>query len=194
MHDAIRRHIEENIRVKEAMLESMGPAIETAVRRGVETFRSGGKILFCGNGGSAADAQHLATEFVVRYRGSVDRPALPALALSVDSSTLTAAANDFSVAQMFSRQVEAHGQPSDLLVAISTSGNSPNVIEAVRTAKTRDIVTIGLLGGSGGALAELVDIALIVPSATTARIQEAHILIGHIFCELIEDTLFPGPR
>jgi len=148
-----------------------------------------GLIMLCGNGGSAADAQHIAAELVVRLRSSVDRDAIGALALTVDTSILTAAGNDYGFENIFARQVEAYGREGDVLIAISTSGNSENVIAAVEAANEEDIHTIGLLGGSGGALKDLVDDAVIVPATDTARIQESHILIGHIWCMMIEEAL-----
>jgi D-sedoheptulose 7-phosphate isomerase len=152
----------------------------------VERVASGGKILVCGNGGSAADAQHVATELTVRYLR--DRKAIPALALTVDTSTLTAAANDFGFEFVFARQVEAHGAPGDVLLAISTSGTSPNVVRAVEVAKQRGIVTIGLTGEGGGRLAEHADHSIRVPSNHTPRIQEAHLVIEHMLCEALEEA------
>lgn len=148
-------------------------------------------IMFCGNGGSAADSQHLAAELVVRLRSSVNRAAIPALALTVDPSIMTAGGNDIGFENVFARGVEAYGNEGDVLVAISTSGNSPNVMNAVAEATKRGIVTIGLLGGTGGKLAGQCTASVVVPSPVTARIQESHILIGHIWCEMIEETMFP---
>lgn len=148
-----------------------------------------GLIMLCGNGGSAADSQHLAAELVVRLRSSVERRAIGALALTVDTSILTAGGNDYGFEQVFARQVEAYGREGDVLIAISTSGNSENVIAAVEQANDDDMHTIGLLGGDGGELKDLVDDYVLVPSSVTARIQEAHILIGHIWCEMIEDAV-----
>jgi len=186
----IKRHIEENIQVKERLLETSLASIQTSVNYIAGALESGKKVIFCGNGGSAADAQHLAAELVVRLRSTFERPAIPALALSVNTSIITAAGNDFGFQYVFSRQVEAIGQPDDVLVAISTSGESANVIEAVKAAKRKGLKTIGFLGGTGGRLAEEVDLGIIVPSNVTARIQEAHILIGHILCEMVEELLF----
>jgi len=148
-------------------------------------------IMFCGNGGSAADSQHLAAELVVRLRSSVNRAAIPALALTVDPSIMTAGGNDIGFENVFARGVEAYGNEGDVLVAISTSGNSPNVMNAVAEATKRGVVTIGLLGGTGGKLAGQCTASVVVPSPVTARIQESHILIGHIWCEMIEETMFP---
>ena len=155
---------------------------------------SGGKLLFFGNGGSAADAQHLATELTVRYR--VNRPALAALALTTDSSALTAIGNDFGFEQIFARQIEALGRPGDVAIGISTSGNSANVIAALRTAKRLGLVAAGLSGGDGGALAGLAAPLLLVPSRTAARIQEMHILIGQMLCGALEAqaAVAPPPR
>lgn len=148
-------------------------------------------IMFCGNGGSAADSQHLAAELVIRLRGNINRAAIPALALTVDPSIMTAGGNDIGFENVFARGVEAYGRPGDVLVAISTSGTSANVVNAVLECKKRGVRSVGLLGGTGGILAELCDASVIVPSSVTARIQESHILIGHIWCEMIEERLFP---
>ena len=148
-----------------------------------------GLIMLCGNGGSAADSQHIAAELVVRLRSSVDRRAIGALALTVDTSILTAGGNDYGFENVFARQVEAYGREGDVLIAISTSGNSENVIAAVEQANEDEIHTIGLLGGDGGELKDLVDDFVLVPSDVTARIQEAHILIGHIWAEMVEEAV-----
>lgn len=190
LHTRITSHIEESIAVKRQVLQALPATIAAVAEKMAAALRAGGKILFCGNGGSAADAQHLAAEFVVRFRSSFPRPALPALALTVDTSVLTAAGNDFGFQQIFSRQVEALGKRGDLLVATSTSGNSPNVIEAVKTAADRGIFVVAFLGGNGGKLAGMADIAVTIPSTVTARIQECHIMIGHILCEIVEEMLF----
>ncbi|MCX6141119.1 MAG: SIS domain-containing protein [Candidatus Kapabacteria bacterium] len=148
-------------------------------------------IMFCGNGGSAADSQHLAAELVVRLRGSIERRAIKALALTVDSSVLTAGGNDYGFDNVFKRQVEAFGNPGDVLVAITTSGTSKNIVLAVEEAKKRGVTVIGLLGGSGGVLKDISDAYVVVPSTVTARIQESHILIGHIWCEMAEEAIAP---
>jgi D-sedoheptulose 7-phosphate isomerase len=153
----------------------------------ISTLKNNGKIIFMGNGGSAADAQHLVAELVGRFKK--ERKSLPAIALTVNTSILTAIGNDFGFDEIFTRQIEAIGTPKDLLVGISTSGKSKNVIEAVKKAKELGITTVGFLGGDGGLLKEIVDIALVVPSYDTPRIQEMHILVGHIICELVEDNL-----
>jgi D-sedoheptulose 7-phosphate isomerase len=147
----------------------------------------GGKVMFCGNGGSAADAQHLAAEFTGRF--IQDRPPLAAMALSTDTSALTCISNDYSFADVFERQLRALGKRGDALVAISTSGNSLNVLKAAQTAREMGVAVVGLLGRDGGALKALCDVALVVPSASTARIQEMHILIGHTLCGAVEQGL-----
>lgn len=154
----------------------------------INAYRNGGKVLFCGNGGSAADAQHLAAELSGKFY--LDRPPLDAEALHVNTSYLTAVANDYSFDEVFARAVAAKGEHGDVLVAISTSGNSRNVIKAIDVAKTLGMVVIGLTGAKGGAMAERCDITIKVPSMDTPRIQEAHITIGHIICELVEESLF----
>ena len=155
----------------------------------VEALAGGGKLMICGNGGSAADAQHLAAELLVRLRPHVNRDGIAAIALTMDSSTLTACGNDYGYDELFERMVMALGRPGDVLLGITTSGKSANVNRALRTARARGIRTIGLLGGDGGgALAEC-DVALVVPSRETGRIQESHITIGHALMELIEDGL-----
>lgn len=163
--------------------------VTTAVMMIVEAIRNERKLLIFGNGGSAADAQHIAAELVFRM-GRL-RAALPAIALTTDTSVLTAIANDRSFDYVFARQIEALGRDGDVVLAISTSGNSQNVVEAVVQARQLGMKTIGLLGGEGGAARTLVDLALIVPHAETPRIQETHLLIAHIICQLIEDELFP---
>ena len=162
------------------------PQVEAGAQLMSETLRAGGKVLFCGNGGSAADSQHLATELVVRLSAAFPRRALGGLALTTDSSALTACANDFSFEQIFARQVEAIGREGDCLVAISTSGNSANVLAAVRVARERGIRVLGLLGGDGGSLAAECDLALIVPARDPGRVQECHIALGHNLIALAE--------
>jgi D-sedoheptulose 7-phosphate isomerase len=154
-----------------------------------DRMRAGGKILLFGNGGSAADAQHIAAEFVGRF--GPDRPALPALSLSVDPSVVTAVGNDYGFEKVFARQIEAHGREWDTAVGISTSGNSPNVLEALRSARKAELYTIGLTGETGGKMPGLVDVLFCVPSTRTPRIQETHIMIGHFLSELVDRTLYP---
>lgn len=185
----IIENIEENIALKQSILLSHINPIENCIDHFLKSLRNNGKIIFCGNGGSAADSQHLAAELVVRLRGTFNRPAIPAIALTVNTSILTAAGNDYGFNKIFSRQVEALGDPNDTLVVLSTSGNSLNIIEAVKAARGKNIFVIGLLGGNGGKLKSLVDLPVIIPSEVTARIQEAHILIGHIICQIVETEL-----
>lgn len=165
-------------------IDSLDADISASIEMIVSSLRSGKKLMICGNGGSAADSQHIAAEFTGRF--IKDRSPIAALALSTDSSALTCIANDYSFIEVFSRQIRALGQPQDCLLGISTSGNSENVIQAVLTAKEMGIKTIGLLGRNGGKLKELCDCVIIVPSDITARIQEVHILIGHSICGAVE--------
>ncbi len=158
----------------------------------IDTFRNGRKVLLCGNGGSAADAQHIAAEFVGRYE--TERIALPAIALTTDTSALTALANDYDFERIFSRQVDALAQPGDCLIAISTSGNSPNVISAVMAARKRGCRIIGMTGSQGKKLAGLSDACLMVPSDRTARIQEAHITTAHVWCEMVDAAMAAEPN
>lgn len=185
-----RAQLAESARLKLWLAENLADRLAIAARLVAEALRRGNKVMFCGNGGSAADSQHLAAELVGRYRRN--RPGLAALALTVDTSALTAIGNDFGFEEVFSRQVEALGQPGDVLVAISTSGRSPNVLRAVEAARALGLKTVGLVGRDGGQLAGLVDLALVVPSEDTARIQECHITLGHILCDLVEGELADG--
>lgn len=171
-----------------SFLENNRQKIEEIVYLCLAALKNKGKIIFMGNGGSAADAQHLAAELVGRFKKN--RPALAALALTTDTSILTAVGNDFGFKEIFSRQIEALSASVDIAVCLSTSGVSENIIKAVKTAQARGIKTIGFLGKDGGVLAKLVDIPLVIPFFDTARIQEAHILAGHIVCELIENYFF----
>ncbi|ACF13276.1 phosphoheptose isomerase [Chloroherpeton thalassium ATCC 35110] len=160
-------------------------------------FRTGKKLLICGNGGSASDSQHLATELTIRYRSSVNRPAMPAIALTADTSALTAGANDLGYDNVFARLTEAYGNPGDVLLGISTSGNSESVIRAINYAKSHEMQTLAFLGGNGGKMKDLADVSIIVPHTGAAdRTQECHIAIGHIIIELIEDLLgyAPAPK
>jgi D-sedoheptulose 7-phosphate isomerase len=190
-----QQRIHEEVSLTAAMLleiaadAALMDEIATVADQFIACMRSGGKVLWCGNGGSAADAQHLAAEFVVRF--TVGRPALPSLALTVDTSVLTACANDFGYEQVFARQVEALGRKGDVLVGMSTSGNSPTVLCALETARNAGLATIGFTGASGGKMAGLCDTLLRVPSERTQNIQEAHILFGHIVVGLMEETLYP---
>jgi D-sedoheptulose 7-phosphate isomerase len=191
MDERIRAAIAESVEVKERLLRECVADIRRCGELLIEAYRRGGKALLCGNGGSAADSQHLAAELVVRLRGHVARGAIPALALTVDTSILTAGGNDIGFENVFARQVEAYGRPGDVLIAISTSGNSENVLRAAQQARRQSMTVLGLLGCGGGRILPECTAAVVVPSSVTARIQEAHILIGHIWCEMLEEALFP---
>jgi D-sedoheptulose 7-phosphate isomerase len=182
----LKHNIEEQIHLLDK-IKGLDVLVEEAIAWCTETVSDGGKILLCGNGGSASDCQHIAAEMTGRFVN--DRRPLPAIALTTDTSALTAIANDYGYAQVFSRQLEALANAGDTLIAISTSGNSENVIGAVNLAKSQALRVIGLLGRDGGRLKELCDISIVVPSDSTPRIQEAHILIGHTICEGIETAL-----
>lgn len=190
MKDTIERRLKEAVSIKQALSEDREviSLVEKAASACVKCLEAGGKVLFAGNGGSAADAQHLAAELSGRYY--FDRKPLFAEALHVNTSYLTAVANDYSYDEIYSRLLEAMGRPGDILFAISTSGNSKNILKAVEMAKHLDMITVGLTGKAGGLLGKLADIMLKVPSDDTPRIQEGHILLGHIICELIESKMF----
>ncbi|HNW58835.1 MAG TPA: D-sedoheptulose 7-phosphate isomerase [bacterium] len=172
-----------------ALRREMGPAIQRGAEMMIAVLQRGNKILVCGNGGSAADAQHFAAELVGRLQR--DRKALPAIALTADIANLTAIGNDYGFDQIFRRQVEALGVAGDLLVTISTSGNSPNILEAIAAAQQQGVQVLALAGRGGGRMSELADHALVMPDRTSMHIQEGHIAIIHIWCALIEDILFP---
>jgi len=194
MSKRIKQLISESISVKQQLLndEAMLQRICDAVNAVTNAFKNGNKVLFCGNGGSAADAQHLAAEFSGRFYK--DRKALPAEALHCNTSYLTAVANDYSYDVIYSRLVEGLGVSGDVLIGLSTSGNSGNIIKAFEIAKEKNIITIGFTGDSGGKMKDLCDYLFNVPSKITPRIQESHILIGHIICELVEEKLFNAPN
>lgn len=181
-----RNNLAEHRRVMEEM-DALEEEFAHAAASCVEAISGGGKIMFFGNGGSASDAQHLATELSVRY--IKDRPAIAAIAITTDSSVLTAAANDMGYEEVFARQIEALGRPGDVAIGISTSGKSPNVLRALDKAKTQGMVTIGLSGADGGPMKDFTDHILEVPSRSTARIQEMHITLGHMLCAAIEQKL-----
>ncbi|MEL7120293.1 MAG: D-sedoheptulose 7-phosphate isomerase [Bacteroidota bacterium] len=190
MNPRISQIFEQSIAVKQAILSdsTLLEVIDQVTHASIEAYNNGKKLLFCGNGGSAADAQHLAAEFSGRFYK--DRPPLYAEALHVNTSFLTAVANDYDFDTIYSRAVEAFGQKGDVLFAISTSGNSPNIIKAVEKARELGILSVAMSGKGGGHLKPLCDYNLIVPSDDTPRIQEAHITIGHIICELVEASIF----
>ncbi len=188
MIERIRQLARQSIETKRAFFDSHLDDVARAAQMLIATILAGGKVLIFGNGGSAADAQHIAAELVGRLNH--DRPPIPAIALTADTSILTSIGNDYSFEEIFDRQLRALGRAGDVAIAISTSGNSPNVLRAVASARELGIVTIALAGRSGGKLAEEVNLALIVEAESTQHIQETHITIGHILCELIEDGLF----
>lgn len=183
----IRCQLAESARVKRSFSDALLARIAEFAERSAGAIRRGGKLVFFGNGGSAADAQHLAAELVVRLRA--ERPGLPALALTTNTSVLTAAGNDYGFERIFSRQIESLVGPHDIVVALSTSGNSPNIVKAIEMGRMRGAFLVALTGETGGALAGKVDLLLDVPSRDPQRIQEAHITIGHIVCSLIEHLL-----
>jgi D-sedoheptulose 7-phosphate isomerase len=187
----IREQLRESAWVKHQIELACTATVLAAAQTIARSLAEGGKVLLCGNGGSAADCQHIAAEFVGRM-GNPDRPALPAFALTTDTSCLTAIGNDHGFEDVFQRQVEVVGRSGDVLVAISTSGNSANLVRAVTVARERGITTIGLLGCGGGALVSLVHLAIVVPSESTQRIQEGHITLGHIICDLVQRMLSPA--
>ena len=187
MKKIVEQIFAESIEVKHETLKKNLPQIIRAAEAIISALKSGHKLFFCGNGGSAADSQHIAAEFVGRFQK--ERKAWPAIALTTDSSALTALGNDYTFDIVFSRQLQALGQKGDVLIAISTSGNSKNVLEAVRQAKAMGLTSIGVTGGKGGQLAGQCDIAIIAASSTTARIQESHLVIFHSICEIVENSL-----
>ena len=189
MKEAITKAFEESIQAKKAFLKENLSTLMSAIDAVAEAFLRGNKFLIFGNGGSAADAQHIAAEFVNRFR--IERPPLPALALTTDTSAITSIANDYDYKEIFSKQVKALGKEGDVALAISTSGNAANVLAAIEVCKKLKIATIGLTGGDGGKMARQVDYLLRVSEGkNTARIQETHILVGHVICELVDQKLF----
>lgn len=188
MKDRALKAFEDSADVKRQFVREYADKITQTAQLITRALREGHKVLLFGNGGSATDAAHIAAEFVGRYHK--DRAPLPAIALGADMAAITCIGNDYGYDEIFSRQVKAHGQKGDIAIAISTSGNSPNVLKGIEAAKACGMTTIGWTGHKGGQMAGLVDHAFIVPSTVTARIQETHITLGHVLCELIEDGLF----
>lgn len=186
--EKIRSLFEESIKIKEAFIKVNVFLIKEVSEIIAQTFLQGKKLILMGNGGSATDASHIAAEFVNRFKK--DRAPLPAIALNTDMAVLTSIGNDYGFNLLFKRQLEALAREGDIVLAISTSGNSLNVIEAVELAKTRGILTIGFTGGLGGRLSSIVDYAFVVPSTSTPRIQEIHITLGHVICQMVEDIIF----
>ncbi|EAI4691090.1 D-sedoheptulose 7-phosphate isomerase [Campylobacter jejuni] len=190
LNSYIKGHFTDSILVKEQILkdENLITLIKNASLEVIKAYKNGNKTLLAGNGGSAADAQHIAGEFVSRFY--FDRPGIASIALSTDTSILTAIGNDYGYENLFARQVQAQGVKGDVFIGISTSGNSKNILKALELCKQKEIISIGLSGASGGAMNELCDYCIKVPSTCTPRIQEAHILIGHIICAIVEEELF----
>jgi D-sedoheptulose 7-phosphate isomerase len=184
----INEVLRDSVKAKEDFIRENIPNIIFFAEKITQSFTSDRKLMLCGNGGSAADAQHIAAEFVNRF--ILERPPLPAIALTTDTSIITSVGNDYSFDEVFSKQVKAIGMEGDILLAISTSGNSANVLSAVEAAKNQGIFTVGLTGGDGGKLATLAELALVVKSDSPPRIQETHILVGHIICQLVDYLLF----
>lgn len=184
-------HLRESIRVKEAVIDHCLPDLLRVAEITTKCFANGNKVLICGNGGSAADAQHLAAEFISTLSTRFPRKALPAIALTTDSSTMTARANDYGFEEVFSRQVEAFGTPGDILVSISTSGGSKNCIRAMEEAAKKGVINVALVGGTGGKMAEIADYSIIVPSDQTMHVQESHLALYHIYCYIVERQLNP---
>ncbi len=186
----ISESLNESADTKKKILSECKDDILKAVELLSSIFKNGNKLLLCGNGGSAADCQHIATELMIRLSHHIERPALPAIALTTDTSNLTAGGNDIGFENVFARNVEGLGNKGDVLLAISTSGNSGNVIKAVMKAREKGMKVIGFLGGNGGKLKELVNLPIIIPSLNVQRIQEGHITVAHIVCELVEEELY----
>ncbi|MGD9162342.1 MAG: SIS domain-containing protein [Desulfobacteraceae bacterium] len=190
MKDIIDDILRESIKVKELFIRGCNEDLIALANKIVTSFTSDRKLMICGNGGSAADAQHIAAEFVNRFE--MERPPLPAISLSTDTSVITCIGNDYSFDDIFTKQIKAIGLEGDVLLAISTSGNSQNVISAAETARDMGIYVAGLAGGKGGKLKDVCDLCLTVPNDITARVQESHILAGHIICKLVDYILFQG--
>ena len=186
--EKIKSHLNSSAEVKRQIAEALPVKIAEAATLITECFRSGGKVVLLGNGGSAADAQHLAAELVGRFK--MERDALPAMALTTNTSILTALGNDYGYDAVFAKQVQAWAQVGDVVIGISTSGNSPNVVSGMEKARELGARTIALTGGGGGKMAEVADLPIVVPSSDTPRIQEGHIAIGHVICHIVEESLF----
>jgi D-sedoheptulose 7-phosphate isomerase len=184
--DSLNESADTKLKIKDQLMEDIIKAVDLLTA----CYKDGSKLLLCGNGGSAADCQHIATELMIRLNHNIQRPALPAIALTTDTSNLTAGGNDIGFENVFARNVEGLGNKGDVLLAISTSGNSPNVVKAVEMAQQKGMKVIGFLGGSGGKLKDIVDLPIVIPSSNVQRIQEGHITVAHIICELVEDKLY----
>ena len=191
MKEHVVKAFDDSAEIKRRFVREHADRIVEVARLIARAFKEGHKVLLFGNGGSSTDASHIAAEFVGRYHR--DRSPLPAISLGTDMAALTCIANDYDYAEIFARQVRAHGQKGDIAIAISTSGNSPNVLKGVEAAREIGLITVGWTGGKGGKLASLVNHCFVVPSTVTARIQESHITLGHVLCELIEEDVFAKP-
>lgn len=188
MIEEIKLQFNQNIKLHQDSIEELSPQIAKAAELIIEAYKNGKKLFLCGNGGSAADAQHIAAEFIGRFKK--ERKGLPAIALTTDTSIITSVANDYWYDLLFARQVEALGDKGDILIGISTSGNSRNIVRAVEAANFKGLTTIGFLGSDGGELKNLAKLPIIVPFQSSDRVQEVHILMGHIICSLVENNLF----
>ncbi len=187
MREVVIRELEESANIKRVMAQNLSDIIAGAAQMILNAYKAGGKVLLIGNGGSAADAQHIAAELIGRFK--LERKGLPAIALTTNTSTLTALANDYTYDTVFSRQLEALANEKDVLIAITTSGSSPNILKAAEMAHSKGVIVIGLTGENGGKLKDMADLTIMVPSNNIARIQEAHITIGHIICHVVETGL-----
>jgi D-sedoheptulose 7-phosphate isomerase len=187
MKEAIIKELDENISTTRSLSKNLLDTIVITSRTIIDCYRNGGKVILIGNGGSAADAQHIAAELVGRFK--LERDSLPAVSLTTNTSIITALANDYGYETIFSHQLESFANDKDILIAITTSGNSPNILNAVKSAKLKNIKVVGMTGKTGGKLKDIVDISIRVPSDNTPRIQEAHITIGHIICGIVENEL-----
>lgn len=190
LQNFIHTSLTESSEVKLKIEETCSNEIIDSINLLVDAFKNGNKLLICGNGGSAADSQHIAAEFMIRLAHDIERPAIPAIALTTDTSNLTAGGNDIGFENVFARNVEGLGNKGDVLLAISTSGNSKNILLAIEKAKIKGMKVIGFLGGTGGKCEDVVDIPIIIPSSNTQRIQEGHITVAHIICEMVEKSLY----
>ena len=188
MREVVIRELEESANIKRVMAQNLSDIIAGAAQMILNAYKAGGKVLLIGNGGSAADAQHIAAELIGRFK--LERKGLPAIALTTNTSTLTALANDYTYDTVFSRQLEALANEKDVLIAITTSGSSPNILKAAEMAHSKGVIVIGLTGENGGKLKDMADLTIVVPSDNIARVQEAHITVGHIICHLVENGLF----
>ena len=188
MREVVIRELEESANIKRVMAQNLSDIIAGAAQMILNAYKAGGKVLLIGNGGSAADAQHIAAELIGHFK--LERKGLPAIALTTNTSTLTALANDYTYDTVFSRQLEALANEKDVLIAITTSGSSPNILKAAEMAHSKGVIVIGLTGENGGKLKDMADLTIVVPSDNIARVQEAHITVGHIICHLVEKGLF----